>query len=101
MQNGVFALMALTATFAAVAAVANLFQATCSAQANEVNVYIEMQKIYSSEEMRAAILAPPSSGVRTKINSHPSLMPMVRKRRTSRKMPKSFTDMADYYHRIS
>jgi len=56
MQNWVFALLALTAVFAAVAAVANLFQAARSAQANEVNVYIELQKIYSSEEMRMAIL---------------------------------------------
>jgi len=56
MQNWIFALMALTAVFAAVAAVANLFQAARSAQANEVNVYIEMQRVYSSEEMRTAIL---------------------------------------------
>ena len=56
MQNWIFALMALTAVFAAVAAVANLFQAKRSAEANEVNVYIEMQKVYSSEAMRTAIL---------------------------------------------
>lgn len=57
MDSWAFELAALSAFFAAAAAVANLIQALKTAQSNEVTVYLTMMEEYGSAEMRAAISA--------------------------------------------
>lgn len=50
-----FELAAISAFFAAAAAMANLIQAFRAAQSNEVTVYLQMMEEYASADMRGAI----------------------------------------------
>ncbi len=55
MEQWAIVLSAISAFFAAIAATANWGQARKTSQANEVNVYLEMQTQYASLEMRTAL----------------------------------------------
>ena len=57
MENLAIWLSAISAFFAAIAALANLGQARRASQGNEVNVYLAMVERYSTEEMRKALIA--------------------------------------------